>query len=125
MEHHLFPAVCFVHYPAIAKIVKEECAKRDVPYCSYDSLPQILPRYVKFMADVGAAEQRPMPNRFDLKAVDHMSRRAHARARRRRRKHAQAHTRRGTQTHLGTRSRAHTSTQIQGRGGGGGSGAPC
>eukprot|EP00976_Prorocentrum_cordatum_P001219 24553-Prorocentrum_minimum.AAC.1 len=27
IEHHLFPAVSFMHYPAISKVVKEECEK--------------------------------------------------------------------------------------------------
>ena len=35
VEHHLFPAICFVHYPAISEIVKEEAAKFGVPYSSY------------------------------------------------------------------------------------------
>ena len=68
--HHLFPAICFVHYPAIAAIVRDECAKRGVPYASYATLPQILARFVAFMRDTGAAEQRPMATRFDLSAVD-------------------------------------------------------
>ena len=70
VEHHLFPAICFVHYPAIAAIVRDECAKRGVPYASYATLPQILARFVAFMRDTGAAEQRPMATRFDLSAVD-------------------------------------------------------
>ena len=60
MEHHLFPAVCFVHYPAIAAIVKDECGKQGVPYATYPSLPTILGRFIAFMAKAGAAEQRPM-----------------------------------------------------------------
>ena len=67
VEHHLFPAVCFVHYPAIAAIVKDECAKRDVPYFSYGTLPSILARFVGFMRDTGAAEQRPMRGRVDFR----------------------------------------------------------
>lgn len=41
MEHHLFPAISFCHYPAIAEIVKDECAKRGVPYARYDTLPEV------------------------------------------------------------------------------------
>jgi fatty acid desaturase (delta-4 desaturase) len=25
IEHHLFPAISFVHYPAIARVVRDEC----------------------------------------------------------------------------------------------------
>lgn len=31
VEHHLFPAISFMHYPAIAAIVKDECTKRGIP----------------------------------------------------------------------------------------------
>lgn len=43
VEHHLFPAISFCHYPAIADIVKDECAKRGVPYARYDTLPEVRP----------------------------------------------------------------------------------
>ncbi len=45
IEHHLFPAISFVHYPAIAKIVRDECEKRDIPYAHYDTLPEIVGRF--------------------------------------------------------------------------------
>ena len=67
VEHHLFPAVCFVHYPAISRIVADECAKRGVPYFIYGSLPAILRRFVGYMAAVGAAEQRPMNGRVEFR----------------------------------------------------------
>lgn len=59
MEHHLFPAISFMHYPAISKIVGEEAAKRGIPYSHYDTLPQIMGRFVRYMKEVGAAEQVP------------------------------------------------------------------
>ncbi len=59
VEHHLFPAISFEHYPAIRDIVEDECAKRGVPYAHYKTLPEILGRLVQFMREVGAAEQAP------------------------------------------------------------------
>ena len=41
VEHHLFPAISFAHYPAIAAIVEDECRRRGVPYAKYDTLPQV------------------------------------------------------------------------------------
>ena len=32
VEHHLFPKVCHVHYPAISKIVRETAAEYNLPY---------------------------------------------------------------------------------------------
>lgn len=59
IEHHLFPAVSPVHYPAIAGIVADECSKRGIPYTSYPHLAAILPAFLRFMKDVGRAEQEP------------------------------------------------------------------
>lgn len=62
VEHHLFPAISFMHYPAIAKVVKEECEARGINYASYDTLPEILVRFYKYMKEAGSAEQTPMKN---------------------------------------------------------------
>jgi hypothetical protein len=36
-----------MHYPAISRIVEQECTKRGVNYSSYRSLPQIIARFVQ------------------------------------------------------------------------------
>lgn len=36
-EHHLFPTVCHVHYPAISKILKQTCKEYNLPYNNYSS----------------------------------------------------------------------------------------
>ena len=51
-----------MHYPAIAKIVKEESEARGINYASYATLPEILVRFYKYMKEAGAAEQTPMKN---------------------------------------------------------------
>jgi fatty acid desaturase len=35
IEHHLFPSVSHVHYPAIAKIVRETCVEYNLPYTTH------------------------------------------------------------------------------------------
>lgn len=59
IEHHLFPAISFMHYPAIAAIVEDECKKRGIQYARYDTLPEILGRFVEYMKQVGSADQVP------------------------------------------------------------------
>jgi fatty acid desaturase (delta-4 desaturase) len=59
IEHHLFPAISFMHYPAISKIVEDECNKRGIQYAHYDTLPEIIGRFSKFMQQVGEADQAP------------------------------------------------------------------
>jgi fatty acid desaturase len=57
IEHHLFPAISFMHYPAISKIVEEECVKRGIQYAHYDTLPQIISRFTQYMKEVGVAPE--------------------------------------------------------------------
>lgn len=38
IEHHLFPSVCHVHYPAIAPIVKSVCSDFDIPYTDLNTV---------------------------------------------------------------------------------------
>lgn len=49
-----------MHYPAISKIVADECAKRGISYAHYTTLPEILSRFMRFMAEAGAALQKPV-----------------------------------------------------------------
>jgi acyl-lipid (7-3)-desaturase (Delta-4 desaturase) len=62
IEHHMFPAISFMHYPAISNIVRDECEKRGINYASYTTLPEIITRFQKYMKEVGSAEQVPMNN---------------------------------------------------------------
>jgi fatty acid desaturase (delta-4 desaturase) len=59
IEHHLFPAISFMHYPLISKIAKEEATKRGVPYVEYKWLPVILGDFQKFMKEAGQAPAPP------------------------------------------------------------------
>jgi len=59
IEHHLFPAVSFMHYPGISKIAKEEAEKRGVPYVEYKWLPVILRDFQQFMKTAGQAPAPP------------------------------------------------------------------
>jgi fatty acid desaturase (delta-4 desaturase) len=59
IEHHLFPAISFMHYPAIAAIVEDEAKKRGIPYNHYKTLPEILVRFQQYMREVGVADQVP------------------------------------------------------------------
>ena len=38
IEHHLFPDVCHVHYPALSRLVEESCRAYGIPYRAYPSL---------------------------------------------------------------------------------------
>jgi len=46
IEHHLFPRVCHVHYPAIASIVKETATEFGIPYLENETFGQALRSHI-------------------------------------------------------------------------------
>jgi linoleoyl-CoA desaturase len=53
VEHHLFPRISHVHYPALSKIVKEACAKFDLPYNEYDTMSAAVASHFRMMRNLG------------------------------------------------------------------------
>ncbi|NEM97034.1 fatty acid desaturase family protein [Pontibacter burrus] len=46
IEHHLFPRVCHVHYPAIADIVKETATEFGIPYLENETFGQAVRSHI-------------------------------------------------------------------------------
>lgn len=55
VEHHLFPRVSHVHYPAINKLVKETCKEFNVSYLEFSSLGTAFWSHLKHIRKMGAA----------------------------------------------------------------------
>jgi linoleoyl-CoA desaturase len=53
IEHHLFPGVSHLHYPAISRIVRGACKERNIPYNAYGSYAQILRAHVEMLYALG------------------------------------------------------------------------
>lgn len=53
IEHHLFPNICHVHYPAISGIVQSVCAKFGVPYLENLSFWQAIRSHIKTLNRFG------------------------------------------------------------------------
>jgi len=53
VEHHLFPRVSHVHYPAISKIVEQVCEKHELPYNVYDSMSGAVASHFRMMRQLG------------------------------------------------------------------------
>ena len=53
IEHHLFPHICHVHYPKIAKIVEEEAAKFQLPYNVQPTLITALGEHKRMLKKLG------------------------------------------------------------------------
>ncbi len=53
IEHHLFPRISHVHYPAISRIIKKECGKHQLPYNCYSTLNEAFVSHIRFMKTLG------------------------------------------------------------------------
>lgn len=53
VEHHLFPSICHVHYPAIAPIVKQTAEEFGVPYLENSSLLSAIQSHVRMLKAYG------------------------------------------------------------------------
>ena len=53
IEHHLFPRVSHVHYPAISKLVQAKCKEYNLPYNQYRTMSQALASHFRVMRGLG------------------------------------------------------------------------
>jgi linoleoyl-CoA desaturase len=53
VEHHLFPRISHIHYPAISKIVKEQCRIFQLPYHCYPTMTGAISSHVRLMKQLG------------------------------------------------------------------------
>lgn len=53
VEHHLFPKISHVHYPAINKIVIEVCKEHEIDYIEYSTVSKAIGAHVKFLKRMG------------------------------------------------------------------------
>ncbi len=54
IEHHLFPSVHYVHYPALAKIVKQTCKEFGLPYVTSPNVLGALQKHQEALKFMGA-----------------------------------------------------------------------
>lgn len=57
VEHHLFPRISHIHYPAISKIVKEHCRKFELPYHCFPKLSTAVVSHVRTMKQLGQQDR--------------------------------------------------------------------
>lgn len=56
IEHHLFPQICHVHYPALAPIVESTCREFGLPYRSHRSILGGVISHFRWLRRMGTAE---------------------------------------------------------------------
>lgn len=53
VEHHLFPRISHIHYPAISNIVQQTCEQFDLPYNTYPTFATSLASHFRMMKQLG------------------------------------------------------------------------
>jgi len=53
IEHHLFPKISHLHYPAISKIIKQACQEYGVVYIEYPKVRYAVASHVSFLKQMG------------------------------------------------------------------------
>lgn len=56
VEHHLFPKVSHIHYPAISKIVMKKCQEFNMPYHKFDTMRGAVASHFRFMKVLGQSQ---------------------------------------------------------------------
>lgn len=59
IEHHLFPRVSHIHYPAISEIVKDTCKEYGLYYNDFPSMWSAVKSHFKMMKEFGQNEFQP------------------------------------------------------------------
>ncbi|GAA4374992.1 acyl-CoA desaturase [Hymenobacter koreensis] len=55
VEHHLFPKISHVHYPALSKIIKQACQEFNVTYNEFPRMRYAIASHVAFLRQMGRA----------------------------------------------------------------------
>jgi len=53
VEHHLFPKISHVHYPAISKVVKQTCEEYGLTYIEYPKMRHAIVSHVHYLKRLG------------------------------------------------------------------------
>jgi linoleoyl-CoA desaturase len=58
IEHHLFPRICHIHYPALSRIVEATCRDFGIKYVSYPTIWAAIVAHYRFVKELGRSEFR-------------------------------------------------------------------
>jgi linoleoyl-CoA desaturase len=57
IEHHLFPRICHIHYPALSRLVEETCRDFGVRYHVHRTIGAGIASHFRWLREMGA----PLP----------------------------------------------------------------
>ena len=53
IEHHLFPKISHIHYPAISKIIRQTCNEFGIKYIEYKRMTHAIISHVAYLKKLG------------------------------------------------------------------------
>ena len=56
IEHHLFPKIAHVHYPALSKIVESVCMEHNIPYLCHKTFLQGISSHFRLLRSLGTVD---------------------------------------------------------------------
>jgi linoleoyl-CoA desaturase len=56
IEHHLFPQICHVHYPALSQVVEQTCREFGVRYVAHDTFLAGVASHFRWLRRMGMAD---------------------------------------------------------------------
>ena len=57
IEHHLFPHICHVNYPAIAPLVEKTCQEYGIKYQKHQSILSAISSHFRFLRHLGMSKE--------------------------------------------------------------------
>ena len=54
IEHHLFPRICHVHYPKIARIVENACRRHGIRYTAFPTVGSAVRSHYRWLRELGS-----------------------------------------------------------------------
>jgi linoleoyl-CoA desaturase len=57
IEHHIFPNISHIHYPKIAKIVKQTAEEFSLPYNEYETTRKAIIAHFRYLKSMGEKPQ--------------------------------------------------------------------
>lgn len=70
IEHHLFPKICHIHYPAIGKIVRETALEFDLPYIENSTFLIALGSHYRMLRKLGKEAYLAQENANEVATLD-------------------------------------------------------
>jgi linoleoyl-CoA desaturase len=61
IEHHLFPSICHIHYPAISTLVRQTCEEFAIPYVCYPTVWAAMMSHYRLLKALGRRGIAPPP----------------------------------------------------------------